>query len=112
VVTRRRIPPKGTLTSVVEGQNCQRLNILHYRLLGILTTLEDLDLLGRSVSQKGTRLEHLQVFVAGVGDQGLDLSVADHFELDIERLGASGDRHSTGQRGEKRNAGEELHLGK
>lgn len=78
----------------------------------ILTTLEDLDLLGREVGQKGTRLEHLQEIVAGVGDQGLDFSVADQFELDREGLGASGHRQSTGHRGEKRNAGEELHLEK
>ena len=78
----------------------------------VLAFTLDLCLLGEVVVQEGAGLEESQVAVAIVGDDGLDLGVADLLELDIERcgcllLGRSGE--SQGSQGE---GSKELHIEK
>lgn len=65
---------------------------------------EDNPVLKRGVLKRG--------FNSRVGNAGLDGSVANHLELDIERRVALGkvDRDSAGHGGKERDTGGELHL--
>ena len=78
---------------------------------GILTALEDLDLLNSSLVKEGAGLENLEVLVAAVGHNGLDLRVPNLLERDRKgRFIALGhvDSRSTGGSGEG-HTGKELH---
>ena len=68
-----------------------------------------MSLLNSSSVEDGASLENLEAVLAGVADGGLDLGVANHLELDLERsrgtlLGGSG--HGQGGEGDE---GQELH---
>lgn len=77
--------------------------------MGSLTAVGDGGLLDGRVIQDGTSAEDLQVVLAIVGDDGLDLSISSRLELDIER--SRGRRSSGGQSGESSKTSKELHSG-
>lgn len=81
----------------------------------IRTSRVDLGLLNRGSVQEGTGLEELDGGVAVVGDGSLDLSVADHLKLDIQRgvtlVQVEGDGAGGGGQGGDGKTSEELHFG-
>ena len=52
------------------------------------TSGANLDLFHRAAVQDGAGLENLELVLASVGNDGLDLSVAGALELDVERGGS------------------------
>lgn len=76
-----------------------------------LTSRKDLGLLNSSSVKDRSSLEDLQRFLARVGDAGLDVSIADDLDLDVEGTAALSqvNAHGGSHGGNEGETGEELH---
>ena len=77
--------------------------------LNSLASSDNVNLFDGSVVEDGTSFEYLEVLLAGVGDCSLDLRVASHLELDIERSWRTRGGGSS-ERGKGSESSEELHF--